>query len=74
MLFAQVLDQLAHLPDLIWIEADCRLIENEQVGFMRAARPPDRPAVDNLWRGHLISLLLHLLETAKFLYIADTLR
>src|ERR1043166_6344387 len=31
MLSAEISDQLAHLSDLIWIESDCRLVEDQQV-------------------------------------------
>ena len=35
VLFAKILDQLAHLPYLIRIETDRRLIENEKIRFMQ---------------------------------------
>ncbi len=35
VLFAQVLDQLAHLADLVWIEADGRFVENEKIGLVQ---------------------------------------
>ena len=33
VLLAQVLDEVAHLADLVRIEADGRLVEDQQVGF-----------------------------------------
>ena len=34
MLLAEVLDQVAHLANLIGIEADGRLVENQQIRFV----------------------------------------
>ena len=33
VLLAEILDQLAHLSDLVGIETDRRLVENEQIGL-----------------------------------------
>ena len=35
VLFPQILNQLAHLPDLIWIEADRRFVQNEKIGLVQ---------------------------------------
>ena len=34
MLFAEIFDKFADLPDLIWIETDCWLVENEKIGLV----------------------------------------
>jgi hypothetical protein len=33
VLSAQILNQLPHQPDLIWVETNRGLVENEKVGF-----------------------------------------
>ena len=35
MLFTKVFDQLPDLADLIWIETDCRFIENKKIGLVQ---------------------------------------
>ena len=34
VLFAEIFDEFADLPDLIWIETDCWLVENEKIGLV----------------------------------------
>src|SRR5207249_9603226 len=72
VLFAQILDYLAHLTDLIWIETDSRLIENEKIGFVQKRICQTDPLAITLGES-TDHFPLHLLKTAKFLYVANTL-
>src|SRR6266508_2919701 len=72
MLFPQVLDQLAHLSDLVWIEADCWLIQNQQVWFSEQRVRQSHPLSISLGEGP-DQLVLNALETTKFFYVAHTL-
>ncbi len=46
VLLTQVLDELAHLPNLIWIQTDSRLVENKKVRFrQQRVRQPDPLAI-----------------------------
>ena len=35
VLFAEIFDELANLPNLIWIETDCWLVEDEKIGLVQ---------------------------------------
>src|SRR4029079_2504924 len=72
MLVTQVLDQLPHLSDLVWIEADCRLIQNQQVRFSDQRVRESDPLSISLGEGP-DQLVLNALETTKFFYVANTL-
>src|SRR6266487_3556307 len=72
MLFPQILDQLAHLSDLVWIEAYCRLTQNSQVWFSEQRVRQSHPLSISLGQGP-DQLVLYALETTKFFYVANTL-
>src|ERR687888_1144967 len=72
MLLTQVLDQLAHLSDLVWIEADCRLIQNQQVRFGKQRIRKSHPLAISLGK-RPNQLVLNALKATKFFYVPNTL-
>ena len=70
MLLAEVLDEFADLADLVRVEADGRLIEDEQVGVAdEGIREADALAVALGKRAD--DLALHVGEAGEFLDLAD---
>ena len=73
VLFAQIFDQFAHLPDLIWIETDRRLVENEKIRFVQQRVRQANPLTITFGE-RADQLLLDFLKSAKFFYISDSFR
>ena len=73
MLLPEILDQIAHLPDLVGIEAAGGLVENEQIGFVdERVREPD--ALPVTFRKRADDFFLNLFQPAQLLHIADAFR
>ena len=72
MLFAEILDQIAHLTDLVGIKPAGRLVENEQIRFVHQ-RIRQAHALPITFRKRADQFFLDLFQPAKFLHVADTL-
>ena len=64
------LNQLAHLPNLVWIKTDGRLIENEQIGLVQKRIGQTDPLAIT-FRKRADQFFLHLFQAAKFFHVAD---
>ena len=73
VLFAEILDQVAHLTNLIWIEPARWLVENEQIGFVHE-RVRQSHALPITFRKRPDYFFLHFFQSAKLLHVADALR
>src|SRR4051812_33479185 len=73
VLFPEVLDQLADLSDLVGIEANRRLVENEQIRFVQE-RVGQSNALTITFREGGDELLLDVLQSAEFLDVTHTFR
>ena len=73
VLFAEILDQVAHLPDLVRIEAAGRLIENQKIRFVheRIGQADPLPVT---FRERADEFFFHVFQSAKFFHIANPLR
>src|SRR2546421_12706898 len=72
MLLAEILDQLAHLSDLVWIETDRRLVENEKLGLIQE-RIRESDALSITFRKRADKFSFHLGQAAKLFHVANPL-
>ena len=68
VVLAEVANQVAHLPDLVGIEADGRLVEDEQVGRVQEGVGQTDPLAVALGE-RADDAVFHVLERAKLLHI-----
>src|SRR5882724_3310462 len=70
MLLAEIFDQFAHLPDLVWIETNGRLVENKEFGLIyECIGQTDSLAIT--FGKCTDQFSLHFAQAAQFLYVAD---
>src|SRR5438105_15156603 len=72
MLPAEILNQLAYLPDLVWIKANGRLVENKELGLIYECIGQTNSLTITF--GKCSDYFpFHFAQTAQFLYVADAL-
>ena len=73
VLFSKILDQVADLANLVWIETARRFVENQQIRFMDE-RVSEAYALPVPFRQRADDFFLHFFQPAQFLDVAHALR